>query len=56
VPLLWPAGRPFRLLPGGVRSGGAVEVAVALVALAFTLYALLLLYPALGGVVGLQPL
>ena len=57
VPLLWPAGRPFRLLPGGgVRSGGAVEVAVALLALAFTLYALLLLYPALRGVIGLQPL
>ena len=55
VPLLWPVGKPFRLLPGGVRSGGAVEVAVALVALAFTLYALLLLYPALRGVVGLQP-
>jgi inner membrane protein len=56
VPLLWPAGRPFRLLPGGVRSGGAVEVAVALLALAFTLYVLLLLYPALRGVIGLQPL
>ena len=56
VPLLWPVGRPFRLLPGGVRSGGAVEVAVALLALAFTLYALLLLYPALRGVIGLQPL
>ena len=56
VPLLWPAGKPFRLLPGGVRSGGAVEVAVALAALAFTLYALLLLYPALRGVVGLEPL
>ena len=56
VPLFWPAGRPFRLLPGGVRSGGAVEVAVALVALAFTLYALLLLYPFLRGAIGLQPL
>ncbi len=56
VPLFWPAGKAFRLLPGGVRSGGAVEVAVALVALAFTLYALLLLYPALRGVIGLQPL
>ncbi len=30
VPLLWPIGRPFRLLPGGVRSGGAVEFVVAL--------------------------
>ena len=56
VPLLWPVGKPFRLLPGGVKSGGAVEVGVALLALAFTLYALLLLYPALRGVIGLQPL
>jgi inner membrane protein len=56
VPLLWPVGKSFRLVPGGVRSGGAVEVAVALVALAFTLYALLLLYPALQGPIGLQPL
>ncbi len=56
VPLFWPVGRPFRLLPGGVRSGGAVEVAVALCALAFTLYALLLLYPPLRGAIGLQPL
>jgi inner membrane protein len=56
VPLLWPAGKPFTLLPGGVRSGGAVEIAVALVALAFTLYALLLLYPGLRGAIGLQPI
>ena len=56
VPLLWPIGRPIRLLPGGVRSGGAVEVAVALVALAFALYALLLLYPGLRGAIGLQPI
>src|SRR3712207_9571235 len=50
VPLLWPLGKPFRLVPGGgVRSGGAVEVAVALATLAFALYALLLLYPALRG-------
>ena len=53
VPLLWPLGKPFRLVPGGVRSGGAVEVAVALVTLALALYALLLLYPALRGVLGL---
>jgi inner membrane protein len=56
VPLLWPIGKPFRILPGGVRSGGAVEVAVALVALALTLYALLLLYPGLRGAIGLQPI
>ena len=56
VPLFWPGGKPFRLLPGGVRSGGAAEVAVALVALAFTLYVLLLLYPGLRGAIGLQPI
>ena len=56
VPLLWPMRKPFRLWPGGVRSGGAVEVAVALMALAFTLYALLLLYPGLRGAIGLQPI
>jgi inner membrane protein len=32
VPLLWPVGRRFRLLPGGVRSGGIAEFVVALVA------------------------
>ena len=53
VPLLWPLGRPFRLVPGGVRSGGAVEVAVALAVLAFALYALLLIHPALQGLLGL---
>jgi len=53
VPLLWPLGRPFRLLPGGVRSGGAVEVAVALATLALALYALLLIYPGLRGMLGL---
>jgi len=53
VPLLWPLGKPFRLVPGGVRSGGAVEIAVALATLAFALYALLLLYPALRGMLGL---
>src|SRR5215212_8267551 len=26
VPLLWPGGRPFRLLPGGVRSGGVADL------------------------------
>jgi len=31
VPLLWPVGTPFRLLPHGVRSGGAAEFFVALV-------------------------
>jgi inner membrane protein len=57
VPLLWPMGRPFRLLPGGIRSGGAVEVAVAVAVLGFAGWELYLLYPALRGVLGLfQPL
>ena len=53
VPLLWPLGRPFRLLPVGVRSGGAVEVAVALGALMVALYAILQLNPALRTILGL---
>jgi inner membrane protein len=57
VPLLWPSGRQFRLLPGGIRSGGAVEFVVALGVFAFALYELYLLHPALRGVLGLlQPL
>ena len=54
VLLLWPLGKPYRLVPGGgVRSGGAVEVAVALAMLAFALYALLLVHPDLRGALGL---
>jgi inner membrane protein len=57
VPLLWPLGRPFRLLPGGIRSGGAVELAVALGVLGFALCELYLVHPALRGALGLlQPL
>jgi inner membrane protein len=57
VPLLWPLGRPFRLLPGGIRSGGAVEFAVALGVLTFAGCELYLLHPALRGALGiLQPL
>ena len=55
VLLLWPVGRPFRLLPGGIRSGGVVEFGVALGVLAFALCELLLLHPALRGAL-LQPL
>jgi inner membrane protein len=42
VPLLWPVGWSFRLLPRGVRSGGVAEFAVALVVAAavFGVYAL----------------
>ncbi len=56
VPLLWPVGKPVRLLPGGIRSGGAVEVAVALAVLAFAWWELYLLHPAVRGALGLlQP-
>ena len=53
VPLLWPLGRPFRLLPGGVRSGGTVEFFVAFVAVLLTGYAVFMVYPALREVLGL---
>lgn len=57
VPLLWPMGRPFRLLPGGLRSGGAVELVVALGVFVFALCELYALYPALRGALGLiEPL
>jgi inner membrane protein len=57
VPLLWPLGRPFRLLPGGIRSGGAVELAVAIGVFALALCELCLLHPALRGTLGLlEPL
>jgi inner membrane protein len=57
VPLLWPMGRPFRLLPGGVRSGGAGEFAVALGVFILAVCELYLLYPALGSALSLlQPL
>jgi inner membrane protein len=49
VPLLWPAGRPFRLLPGGVRSGGVAEFVVALVATAAAAYGIYALYPGFAG-------
>jgi len=53
VPLLWPMGRTFRLLPGGIKSGGAVEVAVALGTLMVALYAILQLNPPLRALLGL---
>ena len=49
VPLLWPAGRPFRLLPGGIRSGGVAEFVAALVATAAAGYGIYALHPALSG-------
>lgn len=49
VPLLWPLGKPFRLLPGGVRSGGVWELAVALVVLGFAGFTVSLVYPTIDG-------
>ncbi len=47
VPLLWPARRRIRLLPGGVRSGGVAEFVVALVAAMAAGYCIYALHPAL---------
>ncbi|HSL01480.1 MAG TPA: metal-dependent hydrolase [Rubrobacteraceae bacterium] len=52
VPLLWPLGKPIRLLPGGIRSGGLAEFAVALGTLGFAVWALYLVYPTLHSVLG----
>ena len=49
VPLFWPLGKPLRLLPGGVRSGGVWEIAVALAVLLFAGFAVSLVYPAIDG-------
>lgn len=49
VPLLWPLGWRFRLLPGGIRSGGLAEAVVALAATILAAGGILLLYPGLGG-------
>jgi inner membrane protein len=48
VPLFWPMGKPFKLLPGGVRSGGAFEFVVAIVMVLATGYGIYELYPAIG--------
>lgn len=47
VPLFWPMGKPLKLLPGGVRSGGAAEFVVAAVVVVATGYGLYELYPAI---------
>ena len=48
VPLLWPMGTPFRLVPGGVRSGGASEFVVAVLVVLAAGYGVYELYPAIG--------
>jgi inner membrane protein len=55
VPLLWPLGASFRILPGGIRSGGVAELAVALGMVVLSGYAVYLLHPALRGALGSLP-
>lgn len=52
VPLLWPAGGVVRLLPGGVRSGGLVELVVTVCAVVVAAYLAYLVHPALQDQVG----
>jgi inner membrane protein len=47
VPLLWPAGGTVRLFPGGMKSGGFVELVVAVVAVTVSGYLAYLVHPAL---------
>ncbi len=49
VPLLWPVRWRFRLLPGGVRSGGAAEFVVALAAAAAAGYGIYALHLGFAG-------
>ena len=50
VPLLWPLGGRFRLLPGGgVRSGGVAEFAAASGAFALAAVCVYELYPSVFG-------
>jgi inner membrane protein len=49
VQLLWPMRRTFRLLPGGVKSGGVAELFVALAALVFLGVSVSLVYPFVNG-------
>jgi inner membrane protein len=50
VALLWPVGRRFRLLPGGVRSGGIAEFVVALAAVVVAGYGIYELHLGFAGV------
>lgn len=53
VPLLWPIKKNFRLIPGGFKSGGAMEFIVALLMVVVAGYGLYLLHPAIGETLGL---
>lgn len=52
VPLLWPGGGTVRLFPGGMKSGGLVELAVAVAAVAIAGYLAYLVHPAVQDQVG----
>jgi len=52
VPLLWPAGGTVRLFPGGMKSGGLAELAVAVIAVAVSGYLAYLVHPGLEDHVG----
>lgn len=47
VPLLWPGGGAFRLLPGGMKSGGAAEFVVAALVVVGAGYLAYLVHPEL---------
>jgi inner membrane protein len=54
VPLLWPLGTRCRLLPGGVRSGGAAELVVAVAVIVLAGWEIYALHPFVGRI--FQPL
>jgi len=57
VPLLWPLGPTFRIIPGGFKSGGVIELAVAICVMAAAGYAIYLLHPLVRTTIGLvQPI
>lgn len=49
VPLLWPLGRSFRLLPWGIRTGGLVELLTAFLVAALAALEISLVYPGIDG-------
>lgn len=48
VPLLWPLNWRFRLLPGGIRSGGVPEFAVAVLVFVFAVWTTVEVHPGIG--------
>ncbi|MGI8650873.1 MAG: metal-dependent hydrolase [Rubrobacter sp.] len=53
VPVLWPIKKNFRLIPRGIRSGGAAELIVAALMVGVSAYAIYSVYPAVGETLGL---